>query len=93
MPCGENILKRNELDKINVEDWSHALNERKANRGVTTKSRPSTTPPTWSAWAKAYTAGQVTAGSQPAEIIIHLDERQQPTGSFKDRQATVAISP
>ncbi len=94
--CGDNIMEaRYDLDKINVKEWLADL-----------KSRPSTLW-RYHEVLPIYDTGNIVSmgeGGTPLIKSEHLaaslglnnlfikDERQGPTGSFKDRQATVAIS-
>ncbi|MEO1286886.1 MAG: threonine synthase [Chloroflexota bacterium] len=94
--CGERIMEaRYELDKINVEEWLIDL-----------KSRPSSLW-RYHEVLPIYDTDNIVSMGEGATPLIkseHLaaslglknlyikDERQGPTGSFKDRQATVAIT-
>lgn len=94
--CGEKICEaRYELDKINVKQWIKDLKNRPANLW-----RYQEVLPIYDT-ANIVSLGEggtplVKAGALAANLgLKHLyikDERQGPTGSFKDRQATVAIS-
>lgn len=94
--CGDNIMEaRYDLDKINVQEWLADL-----------KSRPSTLWRYREVLPIYDTDNIVSMGEGGTPLIKseHLaaslglnnlyikDERQGPTGSFKDRQATVAIT-
>lgn len=94
--CGDNIMEaRYELDKINVQEWLADL-----------KTRPSTLWRYHEVLPIYDSANIVSMGEGGTPLIKseHLaaslglknlyikDERQGPTGSFKDRQATVAIT-
>ena len=94
--CGENILEaRYDLDRLNVNEWLRALQKRGKGLWRYFEVLPLYDP-----------AGIVSLGEGGTPLIKsralasmlglkHLyikDERQGPTGSFKDRQATVAIS-
>ena len=94
--CGENILEaRYELDKINVEDWSAALKSRKANLWRYHEVLPIYDTANVVSLGEGGTPlvkSRALAASLGLKHLYIKDERQQPTGSFKDRQATVAIS-
>jgi len=94
--CGETVVEaRYELDKINAEQWLEQL-----------KQRPNTLWRYHEVLPIFDTQNIVSLGEGRTPLIKsealaaglglkHLylkDERQGPTGSFKDRQATVAIS-
>ncbi len=94
--CGDNIMEaRYELDKINVQEWLEQL-----------KTRPSSLWRYHEVLPIYDTDNIVSMGEGGTPLIKskHLaaslglnnlyikDERQGPTGSFKDRQATVAIT-
>lgn len=94
--CGENIMEaRYELDKLDVQEWLANL-----------KDRPSTLWRYHEVLPIYDTDNIVSMGEGGTPLIKseHLgaslglknlyikDERQGPTGSFKDRQATVAIT-
>lgn len=94
--CGDNIMEaRYDLEKINVQEWLADL-----------KNRPSTLWRYHEVLPIYDTANIVSMGEGGTPLIKsehlaaslglkHLyikDERQGPTGSFKDRQATVAIT-
>ncbi len=94
--CGEKICEaRYELDKIDVQQWIKDLKKRPANLWRYREVLPIYDE------ANIVTLGEggtplLKAGALAANLgLKHLyikDERQGPTGSFKDRQATVAIS-
>ncbi|MGB7337682.1 MAG: pyridoxal-phosphate dependent enzyme [Phototrophicaceae bacterium] len=94
--CGDNIMEaRYELDKINVQEWLEQL-----------KTRPSSLWRYHEVLPIYDTDNIISMGEGGTPLIKskHLaaslglnnlyikDERQGPTGSFKDRQATVAIT-
>lgn len=96
LTCGDNIMEaRYDLDKINVQEWLLEL-----------KKRPSTLWRYHEVLPIYNTDNIVSMGEGGTPLIKsehlaaslglkHLyikDERQGPTGSFKDRQATVAIT-
>ena len=94
--CGENILEaRYELSKINVKEWMKALKQRPEGLWRYAEVLP------------IYDLNNIVSLGEGGTPLIksralasmlglkHLyikDERQGPTASFKDRQATVAIS-
>ncbi|MEL6309658.1 MAG: pyridoxal-phosphate dependent enzyme, partial [Chloroflexota bacterium] len=94
--CGDNILEaRYDLDSIDVEAWLADLKRRPATLWRYHEVLP------------IYDTDNIVSmgeGGTPLTKSVHLaaslglnnlyikDERQGPTGSFKDRQATVAIS-
>lgn len=94
--CGENILEaRYELGKINVKEWLRALKQRPEGLWRYAEVLP------------IYDLNNIVSLGEGGTPLIksralasmlglkHLyikDERQGPTASFKDRQATVAIS-
>jgi len=94
--CGENIVEaRYELDKIDPQDWLEQI-----------KSRPNTlwryhevlpifdtdNIVSLNEGATPLIKSEALAASLGLKHLYIKDERQGPTGSFKDRQATVAIS-
>jgi threonine synthase len=94
--CGENILEaRYELGKINVKEWLRAIKQRPEGLWRYAEVLP------------IYDLNNIVSLGEGGTPLIksralasmlglkHLyikDERQGPTASFKDRQATVAIS-
>ena len=94
--CGENILEaRYELDKINVEDWSRALRERKVNLWRYHEILPIYDTANIVSLGEGGTPlvkSRALAASLGLKHLYIKDERQGPTGSFKDRQAAVAIT-
>jgi threonine synthase len=94
--CGENILEaRYELDKINGEDWFAALRQRKANLWRYHEVLPiydTTNVVSLGEGGTPLIKSRALAASLGLKNLYIKDERQGPTGSFKDRQATVAIS-
>ncbi len=94
--CGENILEaRYELDKIDGEDWSQALKQRKVNLWRYHEVLPIYDTSNIVSLGEGGTPlvkSRALAASLGLKHLYIKDERQGPTGSFKDRQATVAIS-
>lgn len=94
--CGEKLVEaRYELDKINVKEWLQELEKRPPTlwryhevlpiydvRNAITLHEGGT----------PLIKSQALAASLGLKHLYFKDERQGPTGSFKDRQATVAIS-
>lgn len=94
--CGENILEaRYDLDVINVDNWLAALRQRPQNlwryrevlpiydeRNIVTMGEGGT----------PLIKSKTLAANLGLKHLYIKDERQGPTASFKDRQATVAIS-
>jgi threonine synthase len=94
--CGEKICEaRYELDKIDVQSWLKALKSRKTTlwryhevlpifdtRHIVTLGEGGT----------PLIKSEGLAASLGLRNLYFKDERQGPTNSFKDRQATVAIS-
>ena len=94
--CGETIVEaRYEMDKIIVRDWIQQVNKRRPTLWRYNEVLP------------IYNLSNVVSLSEGGTPLIKSaalgtslglknlyfkDERQGPTGSFKDRQATVAIS-
>lgn len=94
--CGENILEaRYDLDRINVKEWMRAVRQRPEGLWRYAEVLP------------IYDLSNIVSMGEGGTPLIksralasmlglkHLyikDERQGPTASFKDRQATVAIS-
>lgn len=94
--CGEKLVEaRYELDKINVQEWLQLLKRRPP-----TLWRYQEVMPLYdSAHIVSLNEGNTPlikseslAASLGLKHLYFKDERQGPTGSFKDRQATVAIS-
>jgi threonine synthase len=94
--CGENILEaRYDLDKINVKEWVRDLKRRRASLWRYHEVLPIYDPSrvvTLGEGGTPLIKSQALAATLGLKHLYIKDERQGPTGSFKDRQATVAIS-
>jgi threonine synthase len=94
--CGENILEaRYDLDQINVQDWLETLKRRKADLWRYREVLPIHNSANIVSMGEGGTPllkSQSLAASLGLRHLYIKDERQGPTASFKDRQATVAIS-
>ncbi|MEZ4671379.1 MAG: threonine synthase [Anaerolineae bacterium] len=94
--CGENILEaRYDLNLIDVENWFTDLKRRKANLWRYREVLPiynSQNIVTMGEGGTPLIKSQSLAASLGLKNLYIKDERQGPTGSFKDRQASVAIS-
>ncbi|GAB5490465.1 MAG: hypothetical protein Phog2KO_06800 [Phototrophicaceae bacterium] len=94
--CGDNIMEaRYDLDKINVKEWLADLKNRPStlwryhevlpiydNKNIVSMGEGGT----------PLIKSEHLAASLGLKHLYIKDERQGPTGSFKDRQATVAIT-
>lgn len=94
--CGETILEaRYELGKINVHDWMSALKQRRPNLWRYHEVLPIFDTDNIISMGEGGTPlvkSRTLAANLGLKHLYIKDERQGPTGSFKDRQATVAIS-
>ena len=94
--CGENILEaRYELDKINPTEWLARIKERPATLWRYHEVLPifdTDNIVTLNEGGTPLIKSQALAASLGLKHLYLKDERQGPTGSFKDRQATVAIT-
>jgi threonine synthase len=94
--CGDNILEaRYELDKLNVDDWLIDLKKRPSNLWRYHEVLPIYDTAHIVSMGEGGTPlikSENLAASLGLKHLYIKDERQGPTGSFKDRQATVAIS-
>jgi threonine synthase len=94
--CGENILEaRYDLSKIDVKAWLASLKERKAGLWRYHEVLPIYDTDRAISLGEGGTPlikSKALAASLGLKNLYIKDERQGPTGSFKDRQATVAIS-
>lgn len=94
--CGENILEaRYELNRINVSDWLAALKKRKPGIWRYHEVLPLYDLSNIVSLGEGGTPlikSRALAASLGLKHLYIKDERQGPTASFKDRQATVALS-
>jgi threonine synthase len=94
--CGENILEaRYELNKINVDEWLTSIRQRPEGLWRYREVLPLYNPDNIVSMGEGGTPlikSQALAASLGLKHLYIKDERQGPTASFKDRQATVAIS-
>ena len=94
--CGENILEaRYEFDNIDVNDWMAALKKRRVNLWRYHEVLPiydRANIVTLGEGGTPLVKSRALAANLGLKNLYIKDERQGPTGSFKDRQATVAIS-
>lgn len=94
--CGENILEaRYDLNAINVQDWLGQIKRRKSDLWRYREVLPIYDSANIISLGEGGTPlikSQALAASLGLNHLYIKDERQGPTGSFKDRQATVAIS-
>jgi threonine synthase len=94
--CGENILEaRYDLGRINVEDWLDTIRRRRGDLWRYREVMPiydSSNIVSLGEGGTPLIKSQALAASLGLRNLYIKDERQGPTGSFKDRQATVAIS-
>jgi threonine synthase len=94
--CGENIVEaRYELDKINPDEWLAQLKERPATLWRYHEVLPifdTDNAVSLDEGGTPLIKSQALAASLGLKYLYLKDERQGPTGSFKDRQATVAIT-
>lgn len=94
--CGENILEaRYDLSSIDVKGWLASLKERKAGLWRYHEVLPIYDTDNVISLGEGGTPlikSKALAASLGLKNLYIKDERQGPTGSFKDRQATVAIS-
>jgi threonine synthase len=94
--CGENILEaRYDLGRINVKDWLETIRRRRGDLWRYREVLPiydSSNIVSLGEGGTPLIRSQALAASLGLRNLYIKDERQGPTGSFKDRQATVAIS-
>ncbi len=94
--CGENILEaRYELSKINVKEWLRALKQRPEGLWRYAEVLPIYNLENIVSLGEGGTPlikSRALASMLGLKNLYIKDERQGPTASFKDRQATVAIS-
>jgi threonine synthase len=94
--CGENILEaRYDLGRINVKDWLEVIKRRRSDLWRYREVLPIDDSANIVSLGEGGTPlikSQALAASLGLRNLYIKDERQGPTGSFKDRQATVAIS-
>lgn len=94
--CGENILEaRYDLSELVVDGWLASLKERKAGLWRYHEVLPiynTQNVVSLGEGGTPLTKSKALAASLGLKNLYIKDERQGPTGSFKDRQATVAIS-
>jgi threonine synthase len=94
--CGETVVEaRYELDKINVSQWLSALRHRPDSLWRYHEVMPLFDTQHIVSLGEGRTPlikSQALAASLGLKNLYIKDERQGPTGSFKDRQASVAIS-
>jgi threonine synthase len=94
--CGENILEaRYDLSRIDVNAWLNALQRRRAGLWRYHEVLPIYNTDNVVSLGEGGTPlikSRALAASLGLRNLYIKDERQGPTGSFKDRQATVAIS-
>lgn len=94
--CGETIVEaRYELDKINVQQWLRDISQRRRSLWRYHEVLPIYDPDNIVTMGEGGTPlikSTSLAASLGLKHLYFKDERQGPTGSFKDRQATVAIS-
>ncbi len=94
--CGETIVEaRYELDKISPEIFSKQLRDRKKNLWRYHEFLPiqdTSRIVSMGEGATPLLKSRVLAANLGLKNLYIKDERQGPTGSFKDRQASVAIS-
>ncbi len=94
--CGENILEaRYELNKINVNEWLRAIRSRPEGLWRYAEVLPIYDQQNIVSLGEGGTPlikSHALAASLGLKHLYIKDERQGPTASFKDRQASVAIS-
>ncbi len=94
--CGENILEaRYNLDQIDSAEWRSAIRERRPSLWRYHEVLPlfdRANIVTLGEGATPLIKSTALAANLGLKNLYIKDERQGPTGSFKDRQATVAIS-
>lgn len=94
--CGEVIVEaRYDLDEINVDEWLADLKTRRTHLWRYHEVLPVYDTANVVSLGEGHTAlikSDALARSLGLKNLYIKDERQGPTGSFKDRQATVAIS-
>lgn len=94
--CGEVIVEaRYDLDRINVQEWLTELKQRRAYLWRYHEVLPifdTNNIVSLGEGATPLIKSEALAASLGLKHLYIKDERQGPTGSFKDRQATVAIS-
>lgn len=94
--CGENILEaRYDLDRIDAREWQAVLRQRRHDLWRYREVLPIYDHANIVSLGEGGTPlikSQALAGMLGLKHLYLKDERQGPTNSFKDRQATVAIS-
>lgn len=94
--CGENMLEaRYDLSGINVQHWLGEIKQRKPDLWRYREVLPIYNAANVVSMGEGSTPllkSQALAASLGLKHLYIKDERQGPTGSFKDRQASVAIS-
>ena len=94
--CGENILEaRYDLDRIDAREWQAALRQRHHHLWRYHEVLPIYDKSNIVSLGEGGTPlikSQALAGMLGLKHLYLKDERQGPTNSFKDRQATVAVS-
>jgi threonine synthase len=94
--CGEVIVEaRYDFDRIDVADWLNALSHRRPHVWRYHEVMPIYDTKNIVSLGEGTTPlikSEALAASLGLKNLYIKDERQGPTGSFKDRQATVAIS-
>lgn len=94
--CGENILEAvYDFGGMDVDDWMETLKRRRANLWRYREVLPiqdSSNVITLGEGGTPLIKSYALAASLGLKHLYIKDERQGPTGSFKDRQATVAIT-
>ncbi len=94
--CGENILEaRYDLNELNVGEWLKAIKDRPKGLWRYAEVLPIYDPANIVSLGEGGTPlikSKALAANLGLKHLYIKDERQGPTASFKDRQATVAIS-
>ncbi|NWG16138.1 MAG: threonine synthase [Chloroflexi bacterium] len=94
--CGENLLEAvYDFDRMNIPDWVETVKRRRPNLWRYREVLPVQDAANIVSLGEGGTPlikSHALAASLGLKHLYIKDERQQPTSSFKDRQATVAIS-
>jgi threonine synthase len=94
--CGENILEaRYDFQGLHVDEWLQAIQRRRNGLWRYREVLPLQSTSNIVSMGEGGTPlikSQALAANLGLNYLYYKDERQGPTGSFKDRQATVAIS-
>ncbi len=94
--CGENLLEAvYDFDRMNIPDWVETVKRRRPNLWRYREVLPVQDAANIVSLGEGGTPlikAHALAASLGLKHLYIKDERQQPTSSFKDRQATVAIS-